>query len=56
MHSQRCRNRSNLYEFRPCLAAYTENYVDTGWGTYAEVRKSLAELTTFEDIVQAGRA
>jgi hypothetical protein len=24
----------NLYEFRPCLAAYTENYVDTGWGLH----------------------
>ena len=22
----------NLYEFRPCTASTTENYVDTGWG------------------------
>ena len=45
----------NLYEFRPCTAAYTENYVDDGWGLYASVRTALSELTTFEDIVQDGR-
>jgi hypothetical protein len=45
----------NLYEFRPCLAAYTENYVDPGWGVYGSIRQSLSELTTFEDIVQEGR-
>ena len=45
----------NLYEFRPCLAAYTENYVDAGWGIYGSVRQALSELTVFEDIVQNGR-
>jgi len=45
----------NLYELRPTVASYTENYVNTGWGMYAEVRRSLTELSTFEDIVQAGR-
>ena len=44
----------NLYEFRPTVASYTENYVATGWGMYAEVRKSLAELSAFEDILQSG--
>ena len=45
----------NLYEFRPELASYTENYVDDGWGLYGGVRQALSELTTFEDIVQDGR-
>ena len=45
----------NLYEFRPCLAAYTENYVDDGWGIYGGVRTALSELAAFEDIVQDGR-
>jgi hypothetical protein len=45
----------NLYELRPTVASYTENYVNTGWGMYAEVRRSLAELSTFEDIIQSGR-
>jgi hypothetical protein len=45
----------NLYEFRPCLASYTENYVDAGWGIYGAVRKGLSELTHFEDIIQGGR-
>jgi hypothetical protein len=45
----------NLYEFRPCTAAYTENYVDDGWGLYGSVRTALSELTAFEDIVQGGR-
>ena len=45
----------NLYEFRPCLAAYTENYVDVGWGIYGGVRQALTELTHFEDIIQNGR-
>ena len=44
----------NLYELRPCLASYTENYVDAGWGMYAGVRQGLAELSLFEDIVQSG--
>jgi hypothetical protein len=44
----------NLYEFRPCTASMTENYVDTGFGMYSTVRTALAELSSFEDIVQAG--
>ncbi len=45
----------NLYELWPCLASYTENYVDAGWGMYAGVRQGLAELSLFEDIIQGGR-
>ena len=45
----------NLYEFRPCLASYTENYVDAGWGMYSGVRQALSELSHFEDIIQNGR-
>ena len=45
----------NLYEFRPCLASYTENYVDAGWGMYGAVRQALGELSLFEDIIQDGR-
>ena len=41
---------------RPTIAAYTENYVATGWGMYAEVRKALTELQTFEDLVQPAAA
>ena len=44
----------NLYEFRPCTAATTENYVDTGYGIYSTVRTALTELSLFEDIIQAG--
>ena len=44
----------NLYEFRPCIASYTENYVDAGWGMYGGVRQALGELSLFEDIVQSG--
>ena len=45
----------NLYELRPCTASYTENYVDTGYGMYSEIRTALAELSLFEDIIQGGR-
>ena len=44
----------NLYEFRPCTASFTENYVDTGYGMYSAVRTALAELSLFEDITQNG--
>jgi hypothetical protein len=44
----------NLYEFRPCTASFTENYVDTGYGMYSAVRSGLAELSVFDDIVQQG--
>lgn len=42
------------YEFRPCTASFTENYVDTGYGMYSTIRTALAELATFEDITQNG--
>ena len=45
----------NLYELRPTISSYTENYVATGWGMYTEVRKALSELASFEDLVQSGR-
>ena len=44
----------NLFEFRPVTAAYTENHVSSP-AMYQEVRKSLHELGTFEDIIQDGR-
>ena len=44
----------NLYELRPCTMSYTENYVDTGYGMYSEIRTALAELSLFEDIIQGG--
>ncbi len=44
----------NLFEFRPVQTAYTENHVSLP-EMYAEVRRSLAELARFEDIVQDGR-
>lgn len=47
-------NIINLFEFRPVQAAYTENYNSLP-EMYLEVRKSLYELGTFEDIVQDGR-
>ncbi|MCC7191889.1 MAG: hypothetical protein IT444_03810 [Phycisphaeraceae bacterium] len=43
----------NLFEFRPVQAAYTENHTSLP-EMYQEVRKSLAELARFEDIVQDG--
>jgi hypothetical protein len=43
----------NLFEFRPVQAAYTENHSSEP-AMYQEVRKSLHELGTFEDIVQDG--
>ncbi|MFO0965779.1 MAG: beta-galactosidase trimerization domain-containing protein [Gemmataceae bacterium] len=43
----------NLFEFRPVQFAYTENHC-TSPPMYQEVRKSLHELGTFEDIVQSG--
>ena len=45
----------NLYEFRPRLASYTENYVDAGWGPYGAVRQALVSFL-FEDIIQSGVA
>jgi hypothetical protein len=44
----------NLFEFRPVQAAYTENHVSSP-AMYQEVRKSLHELGTFEDIIQDGK-
>lgn len=44
----------NLFEFRPCQEAYTENYCNY-WPTYAEIRKSFYELGTFEDLIQSGQ-
>jgi hypothetical protein len=43
----------DLFEFRPVQAAYTENYVNS-IEMYREVRKSIHELGTFEDMVQEG--
>lgn len=44
----------NLFEFRPVQAAYTENHVSSP-AMYQEVRKSIHELGTFEDIIQDGQ-
>lgn len=44
----------NLFEFRPVQAAYTENHCSSP-AMYQEVRKSLHELGTFEDIIQDGK-
>lgn len=44
----------NLFEFRPCQAAYTENHV-TDPAMYQEVRTGFHELGQFEDIVQDGQ-
>lgn len=44
----------NLFEYRPVQAAYTENHVNSP-AMYQEVRRSIHELGTFEDIVQEGR-
>lgn len=43
----------DLFEFRPVLAAYTENYVSDRQ-TYATVLETFRELGQYEDIVQAG--
>jgi hypothetical protein len=43
----------NLFEFRPVQAAYTENHCSDP-AMYQEVRRSLHELGTFEDIIQDG--
>ena len=45
---------ANLFEFRPVQAAYTENHVSLP-RMYLEVRRSIYELSSFEDIVQDGR-
>ncbi|MCS7045448.1 MAG: beta-galactosidase trimerization domain-containing protein, partial [Gemmataceae bacterium] len=44
----------NLFEFRPVVAAYTENHVNSP-AMYQEVRRGIHELGTFEDIVQEGQ-
>ncbi len=44
----------NLFELRPVQAAYTENHVSLP-AMYLEVRRSLYELASFEDIVQDGQ-
>ncbi|HET6882518.1 MAG TPA: beta-galactosidase trimerization domain-containing protein [Pirellulales bacterium] len=44
----------NLFEFRPVQAAYTENHTSLP-EMYAEVRRGLYELATFDDIVQDGQ-
>lgn len=43
----------DLFEFRPVQMAYTENYVNS-YAMYREIRQSIHELGTFEDLVQAG--
>lgn len=43
----------NLFEFRPVQFAYTENHVSSP-AMYQEIRKSIHELATFEDILQKG--
>lgn len=44
----------NLFEFQPVQLAYTENH--TSWPEmYQEVRRSLHELGTFEELVQDGQ-
>ena len=45
---------ANLFEFRPVQAAYTENHVSLP-RMYLEVRRSIYELSAFEDIVQDGQ-
>lgn len=44
----------NLFEFRPVQAAYTENHCSSP-EMYQEVRKSLHELGTFEELIQDGQ-
>jgi hypothetical protein len=44
----------NLFEFRPVQAAYTENHCSDP-AMFQEVRRSLHELGTFEDIIQDGQ-
>jgi hypothetical protein len=43
----------NLFEIRPVQHAYTENHCSDP-AMYQEIRKSLHELGTFEDIIQDG--
>jgi hypothetical protein len=45
---------ANLFEFRPVQAAASENHVSHP-AMYREVRRSIYELASFEDIVQDGR-
>jgi len=44
----------DLFEFRPVQVAYTENHCSDP-AMFVEIRKSLHELGTFEDLVQSGR-
>jgi hypothetical protein len=43
----------NLFDFRPAVHSYTENYVN-GTEMYLTVRTALHELGTFEDVIQEG--
>ena len=47
-----CLARRNLYEFRPCLASYTENYVDTGWGLGCQKGWGGGSLTHYSYIAE----